>query len=263
MPGIIKKFRDWITGKEDFKVYLSKLAPNSRFRRAGKNKNGEIIWQSQVEKGGDWSLVTDKKVIADLKNQYQTNLTKKEIVNVVPKNIDSQDYWTLITVIATENFSDNLQGMADVAQSIYNRFNIPNKAYGKSITQVILSKNQYEPVTIGLSNGAAWKYIKSKKTAISVYAKTKGVTREEATKVIDNAISAQKNPTMIKEAKKWVQTRTEFLSEPPTSKDSVGMVQRNPKEKNNTFFWNYQGKSHFWEGKKFVATQMPDSVNLA
>jgi uncharacterized protein YjaZ len=227
-----------------------------------KDKKGNINWQVQIKKGGVWSAVTDKKIIADLTSQYRRNLAKKEIGDIVPKNINSQDYWTLITVIAAENFLDNLQGMADVAQSIYNRFNIPNKAYGKSISQVILSKNQYEPVTIGLSKGAAWKFIKSKKTAISVYAKTKGVGKEEATKAIDNAINAQKNPTMIKEARRWVQTRTEFLSEPPTSKDSVGIRQREPKDINNTFFWNYQGKTHFWFGKILSATQIPDTVNL-
>jgi hypothetical protein len=263
MPGIIKKFRDWITGKEDFKVYFSKLNPNSRFRRAGKDKKGNIIWQSQSEKGGVWSVVTDKKVISDLTNQYRRNLAKKEIGEIVPKNINSQDYWTLITVIACENFLDNLQGMADVAQSIYNRFNIPNKAYGKSITQVVLATNQYEPVTIGLRKGAAWKSIKSKKTAIIVYAKTKGVGKEEATKAIDNAINAQKNVTMIKEARKWVQTRTEFLADVPTGKDAVGVRQREPKDTNNTFFWNYQGKSHFWFGKILSATQIPDTVNMA
>lgn len=262
MADIIKKFKDWITGKEDFKVYFSKLSPQGRFRRAGKDKSGNINWQIQVEKDGDWSAVTDKKIIADLNGQYRANLAKKEIGGIVPKNINSQDYWTLITVIAAENFSDNLQGMADVAQSIYNRFNIPNKAYGKSITEVILSTNQYEPVTIGLRKGAAWKYIKSKKTAISVYAKTKGVNREEATKTIDNAVSAQKDPVMIKKARNWVQTRTEFLSEPPTGKDAVGMRQRKPTDVNNAFFWNYEGKLQFWSKEIFSATQIPDSVKV-
>ena len=262
MPGIIKKFKDWFSGKEDFKVYLTKLAPKSRFRRAGKDDKGNIKWQSQIEKDGVWSAVTDKKIIADLNNQYRKNLANKEIGDIVPKNINSQDYWTLITVIACENFLDNLQGMADVAQSIYNRFNIPNKAYGKSISQVILSTNQYEPVTKGLRKGAAWGYIKSKKTAISVYAKTKGVKKQEATQAIDNAIKAQKDPSMIKEARRWVQTRTEFLSDPPSDKDAVGIRQRKPKNTNNTFFWNYQGKSQFWFKEIFSATQMPDSVNV-
>lgn len=263
MPGIIKKFRDWIIGKEDFKVYFTKLSPNYRFRRSGKDNKGNINWQVQIKKGGDWSAVTDKKVIADLNNQYRRNLAKKEIGDIVPKNINSQDYWTLITVIACENYLDNLQGMADVAQSIYNRFNMPNKAYGKSITQVILATNQYEPVTIGLRKRAPWKFIKSKKTSIGVYAKTKGVNKEEATKAIENAIKAQKNPTMIKEARRWVQTRTEFLSDPPTAKDAVGIRQREPKDTNNTFFWNYQGKTHFWFGKILSATQIPDTVNMA
>lgn len=263
MSNIIKKFKDWITGKEDFKVYFSKLAPETRFRRAGKDQKGNINWQSQTEKGGVWLAVTDKKIIADLNGQYRSNLAKKEIGEIVPKNINTKDYWTLITVIACENFRDNLQGMADVAQSIYNRFNIPNKAYGKSISEVILSDNQYEPVTIGLRKGASWKSIKSKKIAISVYSKTKGVNREEAAKAINNAETAQKDPVMIKKARNWVQTRTEFLSDPPTGKDAVGMRQRKPTDINNAFFWNYQGKLQFWSKEIFSATQIPDSVKVA
>lgn len=263
MADIIKKFKEWFTGKEDFKVYFSELSPKSRFRRAGKDSKGNINWQVQVEKDGVWSAVTDKKIIADLNNQFRKNLAKKQIGDIVPKNINTQDYWTLITVIAAENYRDNLQGMADVAQSIYNRFNIPNKSYGKSISEVILSSNQYEPVTIGLRKKAAWKSIKSKKTAIAVYAKTKGVSPEEATKAIENAVKAQKDPTMIKEARRWVQTRTEFLSDPPKGKEAVGTRQRDPKDTNNTFFWNYQGKFHFWSKDILSATQMPDSVRMA
>jgi len=262
MADIIKRFKEWFRGKEDFKVYFSKLSPKSRFRRAGKDSKGNLNWQAQVEKGGVWSVVSDKKIIADLNNQFRRNLAKKQIGDIVPKNIDAQDYWTLIAVLAAENYLDNLQGMADVAQSIYNRFNIPNKAYGKSISEVILSDNQYEPVTIGLRKGAPWKSIKSKKTSISVYAKTKSVSVVEATKAIENAVKAQKDPMMIKEARRWVQTRTEFLSDPPKGRDAVGTRQREPKDTNNTFFWNYQGKFHFWSKDILSATQMPDSVKV-
>ena len=42
----------------------------------------------------------------------------KSKINSVAK----KDYWTLISIMACENFPDNVQGMSDVAQSIYNRY---------------------------------------------------------------------------------------------------------------------------------------------
>jgi hypothetical protein len=42
--------------------------------RAGKDKSGNINWQVQLEKDGEWSALIDKKIIADLNNQYRGNL---------------------------------------------------------------------------------------------------------------------------------------------------------------------------------------------
>jgi hypothetical protein len=276
MPGIIQKFKDFLGGKKsDYKIYKSEILPNSKFRRAGKDKRGNINWQAQLPKEETWVDILNlvdmvkgftpqllAKLIKDLNSQYQRNLAKQKVKGIVPSNINLQDYWTLITVIACENFSDNLQGMADVAQSIYNRLNVPGQGYGKSIREIILSQNQYEPVSIGKSKGARWSNIKSRKSAIAAYVRTKGQTVSQATMAIENAVKAQKDPIMITSAKKWVQTRTEFLSDAPSDSNAVSVKQRKPIDKHNAFFWNYAGKTHFYDERIFGAFQMPDTVRM-
>ena len=178
-------------------------------------------------------------------------------------NFSKSDYWTLITIIACENYTSEKQGMSDTAQSIYNRYNVPGKPYGKTIKEIILSKNQYEPVTIGKSKGADWDNIESMKDAINVYAKTKGVDGKVATEAILSAVEAQKNPTLSANAGKHVQSRTEFLATPPTSGSAAAPVERPSKEKNNSFFWNYAGKKYFYSKNDLTPKPKPQSVNLA
>jgi hypothetical protein len=178
-------------------------------------------------------------------------------------NVAKKDYWTLITIIACENFSDQPQGMADVAQSIYNRYHVSGKPYGKTVTEIILSKNQYEPVTKGLKAGADWKNIVSKSKAIEVYSKTKGVDLKTATKAIDTAIKAQSTITYIDSAKAHVKTRTEFLASSPTADSAVGPTERTDKSKNNSFFWNYAGKNNYYAKNDFNARPAPTEVKTA
>lgn len=287
MPDIIKTFKRFtnlFSGKEDYKVYFSESAPKLRFRRAGTisekdankfQKKGDINWQAAQLEEEDWQKVSKtikdtvllQKVLNDLNNQYQTNLGRKEVKDTI-SNLNLQDYWTLITVIACENYSTNLQGMADVAQSIYNRFNIENKSYGQSVSDIILKVDrtkrgliyQYAPVEKG--GLSSWKNIKSKKSAIDVYQKTKRLSLDESTKAIDNAIKAQKDADMIVAAKKHVGARTEFLSNSPSDKKAVGIVERDPSEQNNAFFWNYQGKELYHDRFRRSATAMPDTVDV-
>ena len=197
----------------------------------------------------DWSINEQQKA---------KEIAGKSALGVV--KIDPHAYWTLITIIACENYSDNKQGMADTAQSIYNRYNVKGQAYGKTITDVILAKNQYQPVTIGKSKGAAWDSIKSKNEAISVYAKTKGVDTEKATVAITNAISAQKDKTLAANAKTHVGSRTEFLATRPSSKSAASPIERTPSEKNNSFFWSYAGKTQYYDEKILSATKKPNTV---
>ena len=176
-------------------------------------------------------------------------------------NFKNKDYWTLITVMACENFMDNSQGMADTAQSIYNRVNTPGQPYGKTVRDVVLSKNQYEPVTIGKKKGAKWDTINSRAQAEEVYRITKGFTADQAKKAIETAVQAQMNTTLGDAAGKWVGSRTEFLASKPTSAKAVGAKERSTKD--NAFFWNYAGKSEYYDKGKKTATSKPDTVQRA
>jgi hypothetical protein len=173
-------------------------------------------------------------------------------------NFKNKDYWTLIAVMAAENFPENSQGMADTAQSIYNRLNTPGQPYGKTIKDVIISKNQYEPVTIGKSKGAKWGEINSRAQAEEVYRITKGFTADQAKAAIETAVQAQKGKTFGTEASKWVGSRTEFLASKPKSGSAVGAKERSTKD--NAFFWNYAGKSELYSKGVTAATPKPDTV---
>jgi hypothetical protein len=153
--------------------------------------------------------------------------------------------------------------MADTAQSIYNRFNVKGQKYGKTIPEIILASGQYQPVTTGKANGASWESINTKDKAIMVYMKTKGRDKEQATLAIEGAIAAQKDPTLIKNAQKFIGSRTEFLATKPTSKSAVSPVERTPEGKNNSFFWNYAGKTHYYDEELLAATAKPDTVNVS
>ena len=187
-------------------------------------------------------------------------IKKQNVAKKVP--IDNSEYWTLITIIACENFSDNKQGMSDTAQSIYNRLAVPKQPYGKTIKQIILAKNQYEPVSIGKKKGADWNNINSKDKAITGYMKTKGVDRAKASTAINNAIQAQKDLKLAKEAGKHVQSRTEFLANKPKGGGAVSPVERVSPKTNNAFFWNYAGKSNFYAKKDLTPKGKPGNVNL-
>jgi hypothetical protein len=51
------------------------------------------------------------------------------------------------------------------------------------------------------------------------------------------------------------------LAAAPTSNSAVGVVEREPKGKNNAFFWNYQGKTDYYNNNNLAATKIPDSVS--
>jgi hypothetical protein len=220
----------------------------------------------------DWALIESKgdpkKTKIDITAQQDATATKYTNPGA-PKmgtpnsdklhpNFKNKDYWTLITVMACENYTDNSQGMADTAQSIYNRLNTPGQPYGKSIRDVIISKNQYEPVTIGKKKGAKWDTITTRAQAEEVYRITKGVTADQAKEAINLAVLAQMGKTLGDAAKKWVGSRTEFLAYKPKSTAAVGAKERSTKD--NAFFWNYAGKSELYDKGVTAATPKPDTV---
>lgn len=292
----ILEFSSWaILESDDFKVYTLSNKPNYIYRRAGKDSNNNPKWQYQEKTTSDktlWHDVENEESIKTLTSQYKTNLSKSQSStgsllttmtsqyadnlakskasndslakpkDSLPSTADPRDYWTLIAIIACESYTTHPQGMADVAQSIYNRFNLPDKLYGKSIADIIVSAGQYEPVTVGKANGAKWNSVNSKELAIQVYMKTKGFDRALAVTAIDAAIKAQKDSAYITNAKQHVGSRTEFLASKPSSSGAKGPVERSPSDRHNTFFWNYAGRTNYYDTKLLAATPKPDSVKV-
>lgn len=273
----IKQYQDWqfLNEQQDFKKYYIDSKPNWVYRRAGKDSQGNIKWQYQAKSGEKyWHDVENKASLDALNSQYQKNLKaqsgsaklKKQVTSGSVKQ-ESTDYWTLIAIMACENFESKdyanaKQGMADVAQAIYNRYNTPGQPYGKTVKDIILASGQFQPVKDGIAKGAKWKNINSKEDAIKVYMKTKARTREQAEVQIGDAIAAQGSSTLRSNASKHVGSRTEFLAAAPISKRAVGMVERSPEGFNNCFYWRYAGKDAFYNKDLTKATAVPDSVKV-
>lgn len=174
------------------------------------------------------------------------------------------NYWTLVAISAAENLKDNKQGMADVAQSIYNRLNA-NGVYGSTIKRIVLENKpviQYEPLEKNLND---WKNIKSEETAIIALKNSKKnkniISQETAKEWINNAVNALKDPILKSNAANFVGSRTEFLAASPTDPDARGAVERSPRNQNNVFFWNYKGRDIYFSKKNFLATNPPLDIS--
>jgi murein DD-endopeptidase MepM/ murein hydrolase activator NlpD len=141
------------------------------------------------------------------------------------------DFWTLVAIASRED--GDPQGQADVAQSIYNR--VASGAYGsKDIRQLILRESQYQPTwdrPKSRSDGKQvpnpeWYQITDAKSA----AKATGFS-EAAIKGVANNLT---NPTLQKEAAKFVGGRTDFKA---AGNRFPGSIQR--KSGDNNFGWQY------------------------
>ena len=162
------------------------------------------------------------------------------------------DFWSLIAVCSLEDSDD--QARADIAQSIYNR--VGSGAYGKenTIKTIITATWQYEPTFIKGSKGIVaqeWKNINSKETAIKAIIYSKKVDTNWAIKEITRCFNAIKNPALQKESQKFVQGRTDFLSEnqglpgPRNVKNPKGLaIIRSNGRPNNVFAWNYNYRAN-------------------
>jgi hypothetical protein len=146
------------------------------------------------------------------------------------------DYWSLVAICCLE--AGNPQARADVAQSIYNRLATPNKPYGKSIKEIIVADQQYEPT---FKNKNDWKVIKDKQTAITAVKNSKNWSNEKAKKAIEDTEKALKDITLQNNSINFIKTRTEFLAGKPESNKAEGVVERDPND--NAFFWAYAGKA--------------------
>ena len=170
------------------------------------------------------------------------------------KPLKDREWWTLVAICYAENFKDNLQGYADVAQSIYNR-KIAGY-FGGSIIGIILGKQQYEPVFNNKSDWANIYDIDTATIAVTNYYKKRGQSpnAQNTKNALLKCAEALQNNTYKEEARKFIGTRTEFLAYTPKSSQAVGIVERTPSKRNNSFFWRYRGKDILYD-KNVVATQ--------
>ena len=120
-----------------------------------------------------------------------------------------------------------------------------------------MKEGQYAPT---FRTKSLWNAIKDKQTAITAYMATKSVDNETAVLRINTALNAITNKTLMANAATFVGSRTEFLAAPPTSV-GVGVVEREPKGKNNAFFWAYSGQTKYYDTGNLAATKIPDKIS--
>lgn len=254
-------------GMSGMKIY-NKLNINTEYLPTNYPDTAEFLIKNIIHKIENNKWYTTLESIVTVKGKYKSkngnklpdggsnpnpNPNPTPVVNVPLQESVDADFWSLVAISAAENYIDNFQGMADVAQSIYNRLSA--KVYGKSIKNIVVAPGQYEPTFKNLND---WYAIKNKETAITAYQNSKNTSLSTATQAINNCVSALTSPSLKQNAKVFIGSRTEFLSTPPSSQNSVGVVEREPKNRNNAFFWNYSGKTLFYN-KKILTAQNPPS----
>jgi len=160
-----------------------------------------------------------KNKITDIINEFRKNIGLKPLSGSVsggqpplPSEESTTfisggdaDFWTLVAVASRED--GDPQAWADVAQSIYNR--LGSGAYsGKSIKELILGRKQYEPTwkfpkpgQTGIPN-PEWRDIKDAQSASAASGQSVAALSKVASAILD--------PTLQKNAKEFIQGRTDF-----------------------------------------------------
>ena len=254
-----------IDGISGMKVY-QKYTIDSTFLPTSYPDTLEFLIMGITHEITDNQWITTLESVATPKNPFNSpdvklNTTiRKQPTTSAPSNTpvsqgSQADLWSLIAISAAENFVNNPQGMADVAQSIYNRLNAGG--YGRSIKSIITAAGQYEPT---FKNPGDWNAIKDKATAIKAYQNAKRVSLAAATAAIETSEKALTNPVYKNAAKIFIGSRTEFLASRPNSLEAVGIVERNPSNLNNSFFWNYNGKTQFYSKRRLAAFPPPPNL---
>ena len=169
---------------------------------------------------------------------YYQQFPNSKPVNASQSNENPQgtiaDFWTLVSICSLE--AGIPQARADVAQSIYNRFYTPNQPYGITIKNIIINKGQYTPVSRNYND---WVAISDAQTAIKAVKGSKPEWDEtRVKKELQDTINSIKDRQLIENAKRFVETRTEFKS----YCEGDSPVEREPKNQNNCFSWQYAGK---------------------
>ena len=253
----------------------AKVLPNSYLTKKGEPKIAFILHTiEQNFNNNKWTTtITGQTLHIRFDPLSKEEIKKREDAKKATPNIPSSpggadfspiptgnlaDFWSLVAISAAENYTGNPQGVADVAQSIYNRLGAQD--YGNSVKKIVVASGQYEPT---FKNRAQWLAIKDKSTAVKAYQTSKGVTESKALEAINNSYNAIQNVSLMESAKNFVGSRTEFLAEPPSSKGAIGVVQRNPSRNNNAFYWQYAGKTKFYNPKnKTAKPALPKPTNF-
>ena len=156
-----------------------------------------------------------------------------------PANLDnpslSQEFWTLVAVCYPEGAGDH-QSMADVAQSIYNRYYLGNSAggYPKNLAK-ITSTGAYE-ATYKTGQGPVWQRITDKTSAATAIMTLGGYTVESAMRALDRSVSALRDPAARASALQHVGMRPDFLAGQPSQPVSgLHQTERQPYPKHNNF----------------------------
>lgn len=181
--------------------------------------------------------------------------------------LDDKDFWQLVAISLAESYFNQLQSIADVAQSIYNRVNLQiGGLYGNTISGAILASRQYQPVTIALNS---FKNVEDEESAIDAYWEytkikekkpEREIDRPEAKNRINKAVEVITDRAYIAEAARFVGSRTEFLEENPTRSNATGMIYRNPESQNNVFYWDYSGRSRYFNRSITAASPIPSNL---
>jgi hypothetical protein len=129
------------------------------------------------------------------------------------------------------------QGSADVAQTIYNR--LASGAYtGKTIKQLITARNQYQPTwdypngpTQGSGNpNPEWLAIRDAESAAAAAGMEVGAIKKVAANIL--------NPTLQKNARDFIQGRTDFKAQ------GQGVTGISRSARGNVFGWHYNYKEN-------------------
>lgn len=211
-------------------------------------KKGDTLSKIAREQGyslSDFKLANQGIDFNKLKIGQKINIPHDVIDTRQAKPADNMyqtgDIYLLSALAATESLSP--QGQADVAQSIYNR--AASKGYPNKIRDIILQRNQYQPVfsdpnKVQSDTADVWKNVKDEQSAIKAlqyYYSQKGenISTKEAKSKLYSAVENVTNPMFQKEAKTFVGSNTEFLA--PTF-NPEGSIHRGS-SLDNKFFTRY------------------------
>ena len=166
---------------------------------------------------------------------------------VVPTvSSDSADFWLLSLISLYENA--NPQGAADVAQSIYNRM-----AYsGRSAREIILAKNQYQPVG-QYGSVSDWNKVVDKESALNHVKKFPG--NAASVSALERVAASLLNKSNQQKAAIFVGNRPDFRSD--SFEKSNNDMTDDTSRYGQTFGFN-RGSSY--KGKSIVAQRVPSLV---